>query len=191
MYQPEEGKPAYNQPQGAATGFPVSYNSATSGYSGASTDYAPPPPPPKPLVEWSTGLCDCCSDPGKSCITLCCPCITFGQVAEIIDKGSTSCGASGALYTLICCVIGCGCLYSCFYRSKMRQQYGLKGNDCTDCLIHCCCEACALCQEYRELENRGFNMVIGWHGNVEQRTRGIAMATTTTTAPTVEHGMSR
>ncbi|AES94728.1 putative PLAC8 motif-containing protein [Medicago truncatula] len=193
MYPPpEQGKPTYNQPPAAATGIPVSYNSTTSAYSGASSDYAPPPPP-KPLVEWSTGLCDCCSassDPRKSCITFWCPCITFGQVAEIIDKGSTSCGASGALYTLICCVIGCPCLYSCFYRSKMRQQYGLKGNDCTDCLIHCCCEACALCQEYRELENRGFNMVIGWHGNVEQRTRGIAMATTTT-APAVEQGMSR
>ncbi|XP_058772276.1 protein PLANT CADMIUM RESISTANCE 2-like [Vicia villosa] len=196
MYQPQEGKPPYHQPQpGAATGFPVSYNSNTSTYSGTtSSDYQPvPPPPPKPIVEWSSGLCDCCSDPTKSCITFWCPCITFGQVAEIIDKGSTSCGASGALYTLICCVIGCGCLYSCFYRSKMRQQYGLKGNDCTDCLIHCCCEACALCQEYRELEHRGFNMVIGWHGNVEQRTRGIVMASAaaTTTAPTVELGMSR
>jgi len=31
---------------------------------------------------------------------------------------------------------------------------------------------------------------LGWHGNVEQRTRGIAMATSTT-APTVEQGMSR
>ncbi|KAK2439508.1 Protein CADMIUM RESISTANCE 2 [Trifolium repens] len=189
MYQQEDGKPFNNQPpSAAATGFPVSFNSNTSAtYSGASTtEYVPPPP--KPIVEWSTGLCDCCSNPGKSCITFWCPCITFGQVAEIIDKGSTSCGASGALYTLICCVIGCGWAYSCFYRSKMRQQYGLKGNDCTDCLIHCCCETCALCQEYRELENRGFNMVIGWHGNVEQRTRGIAMATT---APTVESGMNR
>lgn len=72
-----------------------------------------------------------------------------------------ACGASGALYTLICCVIGCGCLYSCFYRSKMRQQQNLKGNNCLDCLIHCCCEPCALSQEYRQLENQGFNMVIG------------------------------
>jgi hypothetical protein len=71
MYPPpEQGKPAYNQPAAAATGIPVSYNSTTSAYSGASSDYAPPPPPPpKPLVEWSTGLCDCCSassDPRKS-----------------------------------------------------------------------------------------------------------------------------
>ncbi|KAL3008586.1 hypothetical protein AAZX31_07G039800, partial [Glycine max] len=100
-----------------------------------------------------------------------CPCVTFGRVAEIVDKGSTSCGASGALYTLICCVVGCGWLYSCFYRSKMRQQYGLKGNGCTDCLLHCCCESCTLSQEYRELKQRGFDMIIGWHGNVEQRSR--------------------
>lgn len=69
MYSPQEGKPSYNQPQpGAATGFPVSYNSNTSTYSGTtSSDYQPvPPPPPKPIVEWSSGLCDCCSDPTKS-----------------------------------------------------------------------------------------------------------------------------
>ncbi|KAG5021596.1 hypothetical protein JHK85_017938 [Glycine max] len=72
-----------------------------------------------------------------------------------------ACGASGALYTLICCVVGCGWLYSCFYRSKMRQQYGLKGNGCTDCLLHCCCESCTLSQEYRELKQRGFDMIIG------------------------------
>ncbi|KAK2439514.1 protein PLANT CADMIUM RESISTANCE [Trifolium repens] len=72
----------------------------------------------------------------------------------------------------------------------MRKQYGLKGNCCTDCMKHCCCEYCALCQEYRELENRGFNMVIGWHGNVLQRTGGMAMSTTTT-APAVGSGMNR
>ncbi|CAJ2676103.1 unnamed protein product [Trifolium pratense] len=194
MYQPEDGKPLSNQPPSATTtGFPVSVNNNTSAaYSGATTSmYAPPsatitgfpvnfnsststaysgatttdyaPPPSKPLVEWSTNLC---------CLTFWCPCITFGRVAEIIDKGST----------------WCCCLYSCCYRSKMREQYGLKGNDCTDCMIHCCCETCALCQEYRELHNRGFNMVIGWHRNVEQQTRGIAMSTT---APAVVSGMYR
>ncbi|KAK7320058.1 hypothetical protein RJT34_04788 [Clitoria ternatea] len=187
MYQQttDPAKTQYN-PQ-AATGFPVSYSSSAA-YSAASSDYQPPPPQPKPIVEWSTGLCDCFSDCGNCCITCWCPCVTFGRVAEIVDRGSTSCGASGALYTLITCVIGCGCLYSCFYRSKMRQQYGLKGNGCLDCLTHCFCEQCALCQEYRELENRGFDMTIGWHGNVEQRSRGITMSTT---APTVEQGMNR
>jgi hypothetical protein len=32
---------------------------------------------------------------------------------------------------------------------------------CVDCLVHFCCETCALSQEYRELKNRGFDMGIG------------------------------
>lgn len=100
-----------------------------------------------------------------------------------------ACGASGALYTLVACVTGCACLYSCFYRAKMRQQFLLKDQPCCDCLVHCCCEPCALCQEYRELQNRGFDMVIGWHGNVEQRNRELAM--TNATAPAMDTGMTR
>lgn len=72
-----------------------------------------------------------------------------------------ACGVSGALYMLILCVTGCSCMYSCFYRSKLRGQYFLEESPCTDCCIHCCCEECALCQEYRELKNLGFDMSIG------------------------------
>ncbi|MED6180504.1 Protein CADMIUM RESISTANCE 2, variant 2 [Stylosanthes scabra] len=184
MYQSEESKPSK-----VVTGLPVSYDNAGSGtapYSSTAdtTSYqATIQVPPKPLEEWSTGLCDCFSDCGNCCITYWCPCVTFGRVAEIVDRGSTSCGASGALYALVCCLIGCGCLYSCFYRSKMRRQFNLKGSDCTDCLTHCFCEPCALCQEYRELENKGFDMHIGWHGNVEQRSRGIAMSAAAAAPP--------
>jgi Cys-rich protein (TIGR01571 family) len=91
------------------------------------------------------------------------PCITFGQIAEIVDRGSTSCGASAALYTLIIAFSGSGlqCIYSCFYRSKLRAQYSLEETPCPDCCVHFCCERCALCQEYRELKNRGFEMSIG------------------------------
>ncbi|XP_027343235.1 protein PLANT CADMIUM RESISTANCE 2-like [Abrus precatorius] len=166
-----DAKPSYIQPP--ATGFPVSYDGNN-----------PQLLQPRTQVDWSTGLFGCFSNFKNCCITCWCPCVTFGQVAEIVDKGSTSCGASGALYTLVCCVLGCGCLYSCFYRSKMRRQYMLKDSPCCDCLVHCCCEPCALCQEYRELENRGFDMVIGWHGNVEQRNQGVAMSAPT--APGVE-----
>ncbi|XP_014506796.1 protein PLANT CADMIUM RESISTANCE 2 [Vigna radiata var. radiata] len=159
-------QPPYNQ--AAATGFPAAYN-----------------PYPKPLAEaeWSTGLFDCFSNFKNCCITCWCPCITFGQIAEIVDKGSTSCGASGALYTLVSCLLGCGCIYSCFYRSKMRRQYMLKESPCWDFLVHCCCETCALCQEYRELENRGFDMTIGWEGNVERGNLGVGKVPT---APAVQ-----
>ncbi|CAL5400011.1 unnamed protein product [Camellia sinensis] len=143
-----------------------------------STDYqnyaapsAPPSAPPLPPY----------SEPALGCITCWCPCIAFGQIAEIVDKGSTFLvGASGALYAVIAIVTGCPFFYSCFYRSKMRQQYLLHESPscCLDCLVHCCCEPCALCQECRELKNRGFDLSLGWHGNVEM-------------APVFERGMSR
>ncbi|KAK7358257.1 hypothetical protein VNO77_00183 [Canavalia gladiata] len=159
-----DAKTEYYEGSATATGYPVNYNPQVPQFTG--------------FVDWSTGLFDCFSNFENCCITLWCPCVTFGQVAEIVDRGSTSCGGSGALYTLICCVLGSGCLYSCFYRSRMRKQYMLKESPCADCFVHCCCEPCALCQEYRELQNRGFDMVIGWHGNVQQQSRGVAMIPT-------------
>ncbi|KAI7993387.1 Protein PLANT CADMIUM RESISTANCE 3 [Camellia lanceoleosa] len=157
---------------------------------------APPPPPSgnqqpiQPLLPttngaWSTDIFDCFDDIPNCCITCCCPCITFGQIAEIADKGSTPCAASGFMYVLRAVLIGIPCIYSSSYRSKIRQQYMLQETLCDDCLVHCFCEPCALCQEYRELKNRGFDMWHGWDGNVENQNRQIAMA------PAVEVGMTR
>ncbi|XP_018732830.2 cell number regulator 2 [Eucalyptus grandis] len=111
-------------------------------------------------APWSTGLCNCC------------------------DDFSSSCGVSSALYALMMCVTGCPCMYSCFYRSKLRGQYFLQERPCTDCCVHCCCEECALCQEYRQLKSLGFDPSIGWHGNME-RQRRLAMP------PGMEKGMKR
>ncbi|KAA3466040.1 protein PLANT CADMIUM RESISTANCE 2-like [Gossypium australe] len=139
-------------------------------------------------VPWSTGLCDCCSDLPNCCLTCWCPCITFGRIAEIVDHGSTSCGVSGALYALIGILTGCPCIYSCFYRSRMRSEYMLEDRPCNDCCLHFCCEACALCQEYRELKNRGFDMSLGWHGNMARpQNQGLQMPS----APVMESGMKR
>ncbi|KAI7749944.1 hypothetical protein M8C21_029362 [Ambrosia artemisiifolia] len=155
----------------------------------------PPPPRPPPLqlpqyatgipahyvapqpvkVKWSSSLCACFSDVPNCCLTCWCPCITFGQIAEIVDKGNTSCGVHGTLYAIIEALTCCGCLYSFVYRTKMRSQYGLKESPCNDCLVHFCCERCALCQEYRELKHRGFDISIGWHGNMERQSYGVQM----------------
>ncbi|KAL8157600.1 cell number regulator 2-like [Apium graveolens] len=126
-------------------------------------------------TKWSTGLFDCFSDVPNCCLTCFCPCITFGQIAEIVDKGSCSCAAAGALYAIVQLVTGFGCCYSCFYRTKMRNQYMLTERPCPDFLVHCCCEACALCQEHRELRLRGYDMSLGWEGNMEKQNRGVAM----------------
>ncbi|XP_042403957.1 protein PLANT CADMIUM RESISTANCE 2-like [Zingiber officinale] len=183
---PCPGAPPY-PPAGPAPTYPPYYAATYPSYYGAPLPSVGVPvtaPPatfyvvhtPQPIGPWSTGLFDCCDDPSNSLITFCCPCITFGQVAEIIDRGSTSCAASGALYVLIMYLTGCHFVYSCFYRSKMRAQYGLSGDSLVDFLLHLFCEFCSLCQMYRELQRRGFDMNIGWHANMERQGQ-IIMAT--------------
>ncbi|KAL7171242.1 hypothetical protein ACSBR2_035979 [Camellia fascicularis] len=72
---------------------------------------------------------------------------------------------------------------------QLRGQYFLDESPCTDCCIHCCCEECALCQEYRELKHHGFDMSIGWHGNMERQKREAAAAAAAV-SPQVQGGMS-
>ncbi|CAI9296914.1 unnamed protein product [Lactuca saligna] len=152
LYHQQTPPPQRRPPQPHATGVPAQHVT-----------------PPPLNVNWSSSLCACCSDVPNCCLTCLCPCITFGQIAEIIDQGNTSCGEHGALYALIQAFTGCGCLYSCTNRTKMRSQFGLRENPCPDCLVHFFCEPCALCQEYRELKHRGFDISIGWEGNMERQ----------------------
>ncbi|KAM3705434.1 hypothetical protein ACJW31_03G080300 [Castanea mollissima] len=165
--------------QATVTGVPMNSTSQYHENSQPASFQAP--------VPWSSGLYDCCHDVSNCCLTCWCPCITFGRIADIVDKGSKTTGFSEVVYALIANLIGCGCLYSYPYRTKIRQQYMLEEKPCGDCLVHFCCEPCALCQEYRELEARGFDMTIGWKGNVEKRTGGV-MATT---APVFQGSMNR
>ncbi|BAS87191.1 Os03g0830300 [Oryza sativa Japonica Group] len=71
-------------------------------------------------AAWSTGLCDCFDDCGLCCTTCWCPCITFGRVAEIVDRGSTSFGTGGALYALLCAFTGFQWMYLHLPRQDAR-----------------------------------------------------------------------
>ncbi|KAI9126276.1 hypothetical protein K1719_002697 [Acacia pycnantha] len=135
---------------------------------------------------WSSGLCGCCSDCGTCCLTLCCPCITFGRIAEVVDRGTTSCCVQGALFYILGGFTHLLSCYACIYRTKLRRLYKIEGSETGDCLTSCCCAQLALCQEYRELKARGFDMSAGWNGNVEMQTEGVK-----TVGPVVEGGMIR
>nr|GEW28892.1 auxilin-like protein [Tanacetum cinerariifolium] len=50
-------------------------------------------------------------------------------------------------------------------RSTDVARVYVREQPCNDVFVHCCCEFCALCQEYRELKNRGFEPSLGWEGN--------------------------
>ncbi|KAK4596773.1 hypothetical protein RGQ29_014705 [Quercus rubra] len=113
---------------------------------------------------WSTGLFDCCSD------------------------WHSYCCVNGTLYTLLCIFTATstfGPFYSCCYRTKLREQYLSGENHCKDFGVHCFCHCCALCQEYRELQNRGFDMSAGWRGNPHMHNKAVSKA------PVVEVEMVR
>ncbi|XP_054786112.1 cell number regulator 2-like [Prosopis cineraria] len=134
--------------------------------------------------QWTTGLCECFEDPGNCLLTSCFPCVTFGLSAEVIDKGNTSCPCAGFVF---CCMayMGCVCLYSCTYRSKLRRLFDLPEEPCNDCCVHYWCTVCAICQEYRELKARGLSPSTGWTENEEQMNRA------TQVPPNVAPGMAR
>ncbi|KAK2991399.1 hypothetical protein RJ640_010863, partial [Escallonia rubra] len=108
------------------------------------------------IEGWKTGLFDCMDDPENALVTAYFPWVTYGQVAETIDNGHTTCETNALLYGLAF-LIGLPCLISCTYRTKLRSRYELVESPGPDWLIHCFCEWCALCQEYRELQHRGMD----------------------------------
>ncbi|KAE8716072.1 hypothetical protein F3Y22_tig00110156pilonHSYRG00324 [Hibiscus syriacus] len=54
------------------------------------------PPMPSPLIKpvhnvpWTVGLFDCMEDPTITLITAVFPCVTFGQIADVLDNRNTS-----------------------------------------------------------------------------------------------------
>ncbi|XP_010544048.1 PREDICTED: protein PLANT CADMIUM RESISTANCE 9 [Tarenaya hassleriana] len=133
---------------------------------------------------WTSGLYDCCEDIPNCFLTCFCPCVTFGRIAEIVDRGKTS-RRLGALMVVAMSHIGCGWYYASKYRLKIRQEFSLPEEPCSDALIHCFCCGCALCQEHRELKSRGLDPSLGWQGNVAgHNPQG-------NTPPTVATGMDR
>ncbi|XP_031404500.1 protein PLANT CADMIUM RESISTANCE 7-like [Punica granatum] len=115
--------------------------------------------------QWTTGLFNCREDVPTSFVACFCPCVTFGQNAEIISRGKTSCCKAGLISTLL---LGFACFYTLRYRAKLRGHHSLPPAPCGDCLVHTFGLPLALCQEHRELKNRGFDPIIGWAANADK-----------------------
>ncbi|KAK9049529.1 hypothetical protein SSX86_031500 [Deinandra increscens subsp. villosa] len=141
-----------------------------------------------PQSKWSTGLFECGRNP-TTCnhtlyiyvcmfsftneddtnemvnfpglITCCFPCVTFGEIAEVLDEGKSSCVAHGFIYAALM-TISCQWVYSFMFRERLRAKYGLPSDSCSDCCVHLCCEPFALCQEHAELKHRGLDPSKGW-----------------------------
>ncbi|PON87071.1 PLAC8 motif-containing protein [Trema orientale] len=117
--------------------------------------------------QWTTGLYDCFEDRSNCCFTCFCPCVVFGRIAEIADKGTISSNKACLLYSALG-AIHWASLFGATYRTKLRALFSLPEEPHSDCFLHSCCCVCSLTQEYRELQNRGFDPAIGWEANVEK-----------------------
>ncbi|KAA8539545.1 hypothetical protein F0562_026237 [Nyssa sinensis] len=105
--------------------------------------------------EWQADLFDCCGEPCLSLKTCIYPCGIFTRIAHVSSKGKITreraCNDLMA-YSLFC---GC-CCYSGCVRSEVRKLFNIEGGSCDDFLTHLMCCCCAMVQEWRELELRGF-----------------------------------
>ncbi|CAN6937304.1 unnamed protein product [Brassica oleracea] len=137
-----------------------------------------------PQGLWTTGLCDCHQD-GHICVqTAIMPCISFAQNTEIVNRGTIPCMDAGLIH-LALGFVGCCWLYAFPKRSRLREHFALPEEPCGDFWVHLFCTSCAICQESRELKNRGADPSISWLSNVEKWSREKV------TPPIVVPGMNR
>ncbi|KAL2632293.1 hypothetical protein R1flu_016979 [Riccia fluitans] len=134
---------------------------------------APPPPFPTygephirpeigPPVPWASEIFGFLEDCYGCPLVLIAPCVTFGQIAEIVDTGYSSFHTAAIIYALAL-FMGIPCLYSFSYRTRMRHRFNLRPDPLDDFFTHLFCEVCALSQEYRELRYRGIDPSLGYN----------------------------
>ncbi len=107
--------------------------------------------------QWTSGLCQCCSDNELCCKTVFCPCVTYGQLKEKL-KGK---------YDVGCCTCHCWLFVLSFnipcltfilnrnIRSEVREKYNIEGGCCSDFWTALCCGICSLIQVANEVAQKG------------------------------------
>lgn len=118
------------------------------------------------------------------------PCLTFGQIAEVLDAGELSkfsfspkffssfplwgyyflirkgveivdWALGGYIYLLMMPALCSHWLMGSMYRAKLRRKYGLVEAPHSDIISHIICPCCALAQEFRELKKHGLDPSLG------------------------------
>lgn len=145
QYPPQQG--GYPMAQGQMPMQPVQYQPMNIQQPG---QVAVPIQNQSPQV-WKNSLFGCLSDIGSCILTCCFPCVQYGMNYEKVHQ-SGCCSQGCTWWCLNMC--GCCCLVHKELRSDIRRKYNIR-EDCSDCLTTCLCGPCAICQEARELKERG------------------------------------
>jgi len=101
-------------------------------------------------------LFGCFGDPTGCALACCCPCIVAGSTKALLDERP-------------CSVLDALCMAGAYQnRQSLRAKYKLGFYPLKDCLTACCCGACMLHQEARELAKRSGREVV-WVGPADQQ----------------------
>ncbi|KAM3270506.1 cell number regulator 1-like [Capsicum chacoense] len=141
---------------------------------------------------WSTGLFDCFDDIKNCFITCICPCVTFGQVDEILSEGQMTWWEAALMFGLVellCCQASF--IFAWYHRLLFRKKYNLMGNLFSELAITLCCMRLVLCQNYRQLNKLGFDVALGWKANKKKRRRISSQAAVQFVPPMANPGMLR
>ncbi|XP_016496618.2 uncharacterized protein LOC107815529 [Nicotiana tabacum] len=142
---------------------------------------------------WSTGLFDCFQDLKNCFITCLCPCVTFGQVDEIVSEGQMAWWESALMFGILesVCFSQASCVIAWYHRAQFRKKYNLIGNLLSEFLITLCCTRLVLCQNYRQLNKLGYDVALGWKANKKKQRRIASQTAARFVPPVVNPGMFR
>ncbi|XP_039122911.1 protein PLANT CADMIUM RESISTANCE 8-like [Dioscorea cayenensis subsp. rotundata] len=178
--------PHTDPPSRVAPGTPTTYPPMNIASQGGHVGSPYRPGTPSVGRPWSTGLFDCGQNQTNAIMTAFFPCVTFGQIAEILDEGETSCTLGSFMYILMVPALLTCWIMGSNYRRKLRNKYNLVQAPAEDWTVHLFCPCCSLCQEFRELHNRGIDPSLGWMGYLAQQQQG-----TTTIEPPKDQFMTK
>mmetsp|Transcript_29634 Transcript_29634/g.52895 ORF Transcript_29634/g.52895 Transcript_29634/m.52895 type:complete len:106 (-) Transcript_29634:695-1012(-) len=101
------------------------------------------------MVGWEQPLFGCLQDLGSCLVVACVP-----GGACYCQATSVSLATGDSCIVPCLCIMCLGCIGAAINRSSIRNHYIMEGSIIGDCLVHCLCGPCAICQEVREVRTR-------------------------------------
>ena len=104
--------------------------------------------------EWTTSLCGCSEDCGSTFDIVICPYCAVCRQMEAVDGKSDGCHL-GACAAILFLGPPAALILNFLNRRNISEKYGIGENVCVSCIIAFMFTSCGLCQQHRELTNRG------------------------------------